>query len=119
LAELLQGDPNREKMLQQARDYLQAARKEHEAQEALYRSNAYLAHASEQLETMLCARFEGLLDGSLSLPEDRLERARWVLQLTIMEHFLPSLKERLARADAREYLLRFLRENPPTDLPSP
>lgn len=117
VADAARGIPDLEKTLEQLRDYLKAARQKHEAREAAYRSDVKLVHSSEVYETLLRARLEALLSGSHSLPEDPQARTAAMLQLTIMGHIFPDLKERFAQEDAQQYLARFMRENPLPDMP--
>lgn len=109
LAEATEGMDEQADLLRKARVYLEASRGEAEAQEALYRSEAVLAHHSEQMETALTARLRGLLDGSIPLPDHPGARLFCVLELAIMGHFLPGLREQLARPEAQKFLMGFLK----------
>jgi hypothetical protein len=113
VAALFQGQPELEDVLRQLRGYLVVARQEADAQDALYRSEVNLARHSEQLETILGRHLQALVDGSQAPPGDPATRLWLVLEIAVMGYFLPSLRERINQREARDYLLRFLRENRP------
>ena len=81
-------------------------------------ASAAEAHWEERCEADAYAKLEGLLDGSLSLPDSNAERVRVMAQLAILGHLFPNLRQRFAEEDAQEYLSGFLKEcysRPPSD----
>ncbi len=107
----LAGHPNLDNLIESMREFMKAHRKKREASAA----EAYLG---ERCEADAYAKLEGLLAGSLSLPDSNAERVRVMAQLAILGHLFPNLGQRFAEEDAQEYLSGFLKEcysRPPSD----
>lgn len=103
--------PNLNHLIESMRKFMKAHRKTGAARVAE-------AHAGEHLEADAYAKVEGLLDGSLSLPDSDAEQVRVMAQLAILGHLFPNLRQRFAEEDAQEYLSGFLKEcysRPPSD----
>ena len=99
----LAGRPNLGNLIESMRAFMKSHRKKGEA-------SATKAHLGERLEANAYANLEGLLDGSLNLPDSNAERVRMMAQLAILGHLFPNLRQRFAEEDAQEYLSGFLKE---------
>lgn len=63
-----------------------------------------LARAEEVLEADAVTKIDGVLGGSLQLPETEPERTRFLLYISLLGHFLPNVRSRLEQADAQQFI---------------
>jgi len=97
LREKYRGHPQADQIIAKFRMALQATRQVQDAKLGL-------ARVEEMLEADVVAKLNGLLDGSLSMPEDEAERLKLVLYITLAGHFLGNVRSRLDQPDAQAFI---------------
>lgn len=94
---------NCEAIIGHLRDYMTATR-------IAGTARATYAHLGEKIEADGFHKLEGLLDGSLQLPNNESERMRVFAYLALLGHLLPNLKQRFAQDDAQDFVTSYVKE---------